>query len=476
MPVHVANGRAVADNFQAEFYGVFSSNHAELAPPFFDVILKALPHGRRRAAYPHWGDRGAGHSAPAGLTLSEFNPLPANRFDGRAFGNYSGIELPSHVSAYGGYYLGDLGTRGIVGWVLIPFIDRVDYMHDMAFLKGTTYPLLLEAAAFFESYLTYDENAKMFTLETACALEGCTLPQNKAGNGKPQTDVTMTLGWIRSTFKALVRYSALLKVDVTRRPRWQQILDELTPFPTKVSGLYPPHNNGTVFDECKDSGDFGGNARYPVVYFGQIHPAAAVTRHSTPELMQTARNTVEQINQLNHWIPENGLCMGWPPAAVVSDNASATSASMDEVCRTALSPNFVPQIHGGCVSEQAGATQGINDLLLQSYDGVLSLYPAGGIGGAADSSSFHSLRARGAFLVSAAWDGVRGGVADGVQIRSEAGNECVLERPWGGGLELLRAADNSSVLFTPSTRCARCVSFATEAGASYLASRAPRAR
>ena len=276
-------------------------------------------------------------------------------------------------------------------------------------------------------------------------------------------------------FKALVRYSALLKIDAARRPRWQQILDELAPFPTTVAGRFAPFRNATVFDECKDSGDFGGNARYPVVYFGAIHPAAAITRHSTPELMQTARETVEQINTLNHWIPENGLCMGWPAAGVVSDNASATSAHMDQVCRTDLSSNFVPQIHGGCVSEQAGATQGINDLLFQSYDNILSLYPAGGIGDRGDSS-FRTLRARGAFLVSAAWDGARGGVADGVEILSEAGNECVLERPWSGGLTLRRAADNSSVPVAPSKLCARCVSFATEVGASYLVSRAPPAR
>ena len=97
----------------------------------------------------------------------------------------------------------------------------------------------------------------------------------------------------------------------------------------------------------------------------------------TPEMMQVARNTVNQINAINHWVPSNGLCMAWPPAAVVSNNASETMDRFDSALAAAMSSNFIPQIPSGCVAEQAGAVQGINDLMLQSYDGVLVFFPAG---------------------------------------------------------------------------------------------------
>ena len=154
-------------NFQAQHYGAFSSNHAQLAEPFYPVITKALPIGRRRAAYPDWGERVEGHSGPAGMISSNFQ-------NGRhGMGNYSGVELPSHVTAYGGYYFGDLGTRGLIGWVALVFVDRYDYSGNVTFLREVTYPLLLEGADFFESYLTYSVDPKTgggrYDLENACA-------------------------------------------------------------------------------------------------------------------------------------------------------------------------------------------------------------------------------------------------------------------------------------------------------------------
>ena len=85
---------------------------------------------------------------------------------------------------------------------------------------------------------------------------------------------------------------------------------------------------------------------------------------------------------------------------------------MQRALEGAMSHNFVPQIHGGCVAEQAGGTQGINDLLMASDDGVVEIFPAGALsplpsasplpsGSATAICSFATLRARGAFLVSA---------------------------------------------------------------------------
>ena len=450
-------------NFQSEYYGVFSSNHPELATNFYPVIENALAIGRRRAAYPHWGDRGDGHSGPAGMILSQWHGSI-----NATIGNFSGVELPSHVTAYGGYYMGDLGTRGIVGWVALPFVDHVDYTMDMKFLSSRTYPLLLAAADFFESYLTYHASNQTYTLDNACALEGCTLPRNPKDNGKPQQNVAMTLGWIRSTFQALLRFSTTLGIDQRRRPTWTKILTGLAAFPTTQS------RNQTVFDECKNSGDFGGNHRYPVVYFGHIHPAAQITRRSaSTELLQTAQNTVEQINAMNGWAPDNGLCMAWPPAAMVTENASHTSLMMQGALRRTMSPNFLPQIHGGCVAEQAGATQAINDLMMSSYDGLIELFPAGWVDGS--SASFATLRARGAFLVSASWND--GAVLDGVTLLSEAGSDVAMIDPFSspqsdGDLPSVVETGSGAVVNVSHVAGGNAFGFATTPGKTYKISRA----
>jgi hypothetical protein len=216
------NGDYTLDyNFQSEYYGVFSSNHAELAENYYPVILAAVPIGRRRAAYPHWGDRTTQAGGPGRIQSgwnTTSNGMPTT------MGNYSGVEMPSHTQAYGGYYMSDLGTRGIVGWVALPFVDNYDYTMNRTFLEETAYPLLIDGADFFESYLTQNTTTGAYSLDNACALEGCTLPKYPKGQGAPQRNPTMTLGWIRATFNALLRLSVVLGKDIDRRTKWEDIL------------------------------------------------------------------------------------------------------------------------------------------------------------------------------------------------------------------------------------------------------------
>ena len=179
-----------------------------------------------------------------------------------------------------------------------------------------------------------------------------------------------------------------------------------------------------------------GNARYPITFFSGIHPGDAISLGDPPELVQAARDTVEAVNAINWWSPTNGLCMAWPPASRVSNDAAATLASFDRALNSTLQPNLWPWIHNrptggwGCPVEQAGATLAINDLLVQSHEGFLRLFPAGWPAGS--PASFVTLRADGGFLVSAATDG--GGVPRDVVVRSLAGRNCSVKLPsgWAG--------------------------------------------
>jgi hypothetical protein len=91
--------------------------------------------------------------------------------------------------------------------------------------------------------------------------------------------------------------------------------------------------------------------------------------------------------------------------------------------------------------EQAGAAVAVNELLLQSHEGFLSFFPAWGTDGAAGDASFISLRARGAFLVSAR---VSTGVTD-VTIYSEVGATCRLLSPWKEMRPVVRTFSGTTV-------------------------------
>ena len=77
----------------------------------------------------------------------------------------------------------------------------------------------------------------------------------------------------------------------------------------------------------------------------------------------------------------------------------------------ANSTNFLAYAPGGGV-ENIGLSQAINDMLLQSSNGSIHLFPAWP---RKEPAAFTTLRAKGAFLVSASWDHVHA-TATGVAI------------------------------------------------------------
>ena len=92
---------------------------------------------------------------------------------------------------------------------------------------------------------------------------------------------------------------------------------------------------------------------------------------------------------------------------------------------TATTPTFDFMMRMGVWTENLSLPAVLNECLLQSYDGVIRLFPNTTRLGKA---SFRDLRAAGAFLVSAAWDGKA--VAD-VAVKSEKGSPARIVNPWG---------------------------------------------
>jgi alpha-L-fucosidase 2 len=77
--------------------------------------------------------------------------------------------------------------------------------------------------------------------------------------------------------------------------------------------------------------------------------------------------------------------------------------------------------------EGGSAAAAVMEMLLQSWGGVIRLFPA--MPHHWRDAAFLSLRAEGAFLVSAQ---MRDGRVEWVRIVSEAGGTCRVRNPWGG--------------------------------------------
>ncbi|MHC4986297.1 MAG: glycoside hydrolase family 95-like protein, partial [Planctomycetota bacterium] len=88
----------------------------------------------------------------------------------------------------------------------------------------------------------------------------------------------------------------------------------------------------------------------------------------------------------------------------------------------------------GHYGEAEGILQPIHEMMLQSWDGCLRIFAAWP---SDQNGSFKTLRAQGAFLVSAAFaDGTCGDVT----LASEKGARCRVASPWGGGFTVVDSA------------------------------------
>ena len=88
-------------------------------------------------------------------------------------------------------------------------------------------------------------------------------------------------------------------------------------------------------------------------------------------------------------------------------------------------PNLLLYYGGGGI-ESCGGFLAINEMVLQSHEGVLRFFPCWPKD---QNARFGSLRAVGAFLVSAE---SKEGVITGVKILSEKGLPCRVQNPWPG--------------------------------------------
>ena len=189
---------------------------------------------------------------------------------------------------------------------------------------------------------------------------------------------------------------------------------------------------------------FVTNYMYPIVHFAAIHPCGLVGLHTDTlanrggsthdQMLAKATNTVWGDNDRSKWRPENGFCLAWPSATRITNGSAPGRASAlldryEAALKTTMQPNFWPDMGGGGL-EQAGAAVAVDELLLQSHEGFLALFPAWERG--VHAASFTTLRARGAFLVSAAID-AGGTVLPGTVLQSEVGTPCRMVSPWGGG-------------------------------------------
>ncbi len=416
-------------NTQQVFWGVFSSNHVDQHLPYVELCENLLPlseaYAREKFEMP-----GAFFPHSAYPVPSKTIPYPAPPW------GYEICETPWTVQSLWWHYL---------------------YTLDRDFLERA-YPLLRAASRFLAAYVKKGDDGKYHIIPSVS-------PENWGFtvDFRLNKDCIIDLALSEFVLKATAEAAGILDQDAAERAVWAEIGRNMAAYP-KAAG---PH--GEVWLDI-----VGAPTEYVYnvpVTLAPVFPGEQVGIGVGEEQLGIARRTARTVRleggndlvyqplirarlgmlDLEWFKREVRYCR--LPNGVAQDRCR----QIDGRYRDTTDFDFMMRM--GIWTENLSLPAVLNECMLQSYSGVLRLFPNTRRLGRA---SFRDLRAVGAFLVSAAWDGKS---VSPVTLLSEKGAPVRLAVPWGkAGARVIRLRDHAPVKASLEAGILR---FPTHAGERY---------
>ncbi len=374
------NGDYTLDyNYQTPMLGLYSSNHIATSGSYEPPLLAFMPRGAQyaRTLLNVRGEYYPGHIGPWGME---------RRFDYEPF----------------------MDMREDAAFSVQPILMRFYSTYDRDY-TGMVYPFVRGVGQFWEDFLKFENGH--YVIQNDCADEVAEFdsPLGPTACEHENVNPMNELGFVRATFQGLIDMSKVLDVDAGSRPKWQDILDHLSPYPTGE------RDGKTVFLTAE------GSLPSHLEEWGTlaIWPAGQIGLGSDPKLLEIARNTVagREFNGFPLYPPVLAR-IGYDPASILK--------GLSEMCQKNGYPNGYIYFLGGGVETASTVPSTIDEMLLQSHQQVLRLFP---VWPREMDAHFNHLRAYGAFLVSGE---LSKGAVKGVVIESEKGRPCTLQNPWHG--------------------------------------------
>ncbi|MDD5705374.1 MAG: glycoside hydrolase N-terminal domain-containing protein, partial [Kiritimatiellae bacterium] len=382
-------------NIQIVNWSYFTANRLELGEPFY-----RLYHG----------------------------VLPRVTEDTKAYFNMRGARYPISMGPDGaetcsGQFLS--AWFGSSGWLAPHFWWHYQYTGDLEFLRLYAYPMIKAAAQFYEDYLQEGPDGRliahpsvMMELMAACV----------EGFG---TNSIWDWPVVIRTFQMAGEAAAALATDAEDRRRWAEILPRLSPLPATAEGVWKEFSDKPLLHMHQ----------WEFAKFMAIFPMGLVGEDFGPEeWREQARRTL--ADHFAYWREHGdtpdacyrtiaGFGMVGPALARMGMGKESLEYA-EMACKDADSfgpAGFVCNRSTHCVQVDTPLMMSmfLNEMLLQSYDGVIRVFPAAPAGDGA--LCFHSLRAQGGFLVSSER---RQNRVPYVVIRSLLGNEVRIRNPFTG--------------------------------------------
>ena len=396
-------------NTQQPFWVTFSSNHLEKNLPYVNLIEKLMSVSKRWAKeYYELPGAYFPHSAyPVDMTMNAY-PVPT--------WGWEIAETPWAVQGLWWHYL---------------------YSGDIEFLKNRAFEPLKVAVEFLVAYMKRPEASGPQWKDDKFHIFP-TVPPELYGlrpGFKYNYDCNVDLSLTKFVFKAFIEASKVLKLETQEKGLLsdvKMILSRFPEYPTAISKKY-----GKVLVSVPEEQD-------QVVYnvpnsLFTAFPGEDHGLHSDKETTEILKNTF--LNQQN----EGGNDL-------VFINLQAVRIGMLDLERFKRQFNYsmlpncttsdrVMQVHGryndttpygymdkmGIWFENFALPVVVNECLMQSYDGIIRLFPNWPM---EKDAEFHNLRAAGAFLVDAT---LKNGKVNEIKVVSEVGGLLKMNLPWPKG-------------------------------------------
>lgn len=360
-------------NYQSPFFCLYSANRQELITSYIDPLLDIIPVGR----------------------------LYASEKFGRP-----GICLPVEIGPWGTVCSSIFHHQKTnAAYCCCNIFMHYFSTYDEAWGRRA-YPFVREVADFWEADLVWEPERDRYSVVGDSLHEEYWKDTGEKNN-------THALGLVRMVMKGILQMSVELGLDEEKRDKWRHILAHIAAFPVFE------RNGQKVFRFNEDSYAWRDRANGSSIKF--IYPFNCIGLGSDPELLEIARNTVIQKDIFDNG---NAFCEYTAMCARVGRDPQLLYDKLIEQCQLRAMPNKYIWHGGGGIEDANGVPGGVNEMMLQSHEEILRIFPVWPKG---KNARFVNLRAYGAFLVSAS---ITGGTVDFIEIQSEKGRELTVALPW----------------------------------------------
>ena len=410
-------------NYEAPYYCIFSSNHPELFDGYMTPVNEMSEEAHRMAKL--FGCRG--YAFPV-----SFGP--------KALDVYSMPECKEHGVLF-------LGQKSHAAYACVIPLMHWFSTYDKEYALENYYNFVLNTAAFWEDYLVKEKGR--YVIKGDAAHE---IPYYRGKKfryithfGQVNTiNAINSLGLVKLLFNGVYDMAKELGKNSEKYALWEDIIENLSDFPTFIK----------KGKKCFRYAKFGIHWRDDnTVGLQHIYPASQIGLNSGERLLKIAKNTYF-INDRR--LDDNGSNSYLPAGARIGVDPDFLIEGIHQNIKEFALPNRLFRHHGGGIEHLTTIPATINEMLMQSHQGVIKLFPCWK---KTDDASFENLRADGAFLVSAE---LKDGKISSLKIKSIKGRKCTVECT---EIKAVIKEDNTVV---PFEKNGNTISFETQADTTYV--------